>query len=310
MYKWVIIGGGIHGCTIAVYLVKSGKVKPDELLIVDRYEEPLHKWSTITSKIGMDFLRSPIVHHIDLDPFSLQNYIKSTSGVNGFLGRYKRPRLDLFNEHCLALLDSISIDKVWYQVEVNDIRSFNGKWRIYTEQDHLIETNNVILALGVNEQPAFPEWTLPLRDRNPDKVKHIFEENTDVTAEVGDVCIIGGGLSAAHLAVKLSTASKRKVTLVKRHPFRVHDFDSDPGWLGPKCLTKYNKVTDLSERRLLITKARNKGSMPQNMLFKLKRCQASQHLEVIDDQVITASYKNDKLQLSFEENDMKEFSMI
>ncbi|WP_208588678.1 FAD/NAD(P)-binding protein [Gracilibacillus suaedae] len=310
MYKWIIIGGGIHGCTIAIHLLKSGKVEPNELLIVDRYEKPLHKWSMITSKIGMDFLRSPSVHHIDQDPFSLQNYAKDMSEVNAFLGRYKRPRLDLFNEHCFELLDSLAIDKMWYQAEVEDIRSLKGKWRIYTRQADFLETHNVVLALGVNEQPAFPEWALPLREKVPDKVKHIFEEEADVKEEVGNVCLIGGGISAAHLAVKLCEWTKGKVTIVKRHPFRVHDFDSDPGWLGPKRLTKYNKVTDFSKRRLIINKARNRGSVPRNMFLKLKKCQTDHRLEVIDDEVKTASYVDGRIRLSFNQNNAREFSSI
>ncbi|WP_194842133.1 FAD/NAD(P)-binding protein [Gracilibacillus salitolerans] len=310
MYKWIIIGGGIHGCTIAVHLLKSGKVEPNELLIVDRYEKPLHKWSMITSKIGMDFLRSPSVHHIDQDPFSLQNYAKDMGGINSFLGRYKRPRLDFFNDHCYELLDSISIQNMWYQAEVHDIRSFNGNWRIYTNQHNFFETNYVVLALGVNEQPAFPDWALPLREKEPDKVKHIFEEEAEVKQEVGDVCIIGGGISAAHLATKLCAITNGKVTLVKRHPFRIHDFDSDPGWLGPKRLAKYNKVSNFTKRRSIINKARLRGSIPRNMFLKLKKCQADHRLEVIDDEVKTASYYDGEIRLSFAKYDSRKFSCI
>ncbi|MEC5423879.1 FAD/NAD(P)-binding protein [Virgibacillus sp. C22-A2] len=310
MYKWIIVGGGIHGCTIAVHLLKSGKVDPSELLIIDRYEKPLHKWSMITSKIGMDFLRSPSVHHIDQYPFSLQDYANKKDGGTTFLGRYKRPQLDFFNEHCHELLNSLSIQDVWHQGEVRDITSFHGGWRVNANQNDFFETKYVVLALGVNEQPAFPDWALSVRKKAPNKLKHIFEEQTEVDRKDGNICIIGGGISAAHLAVKLCAITKDQVTLVKRHPYRVHDFDSDPGWLGPKFLSKYNKVLNFNKRRSIINQARNRGSIPRNMFLKLRKCQANNQLVVIDDEVRTASYCRGKIHLSFEKIDSQKFSCI
>lgn len=71
LFEWVIIGGGVHGCTIANYLIKSGKTKIDELLIIDPHKEPMEKWKKFTSRIGKEYLCSPSVHHIDVNAFSL-----------------------------------------------------------------------------------------------------------------------------------------------------------------------------------------------------------------------------------------------
>ncbi|RCW74977.1 FAD/NAD(P)-binding protein [Saliterribacillus persicus] len=310
MYKWIIVGGGIHGCTVAVHLLKSGKAKLDELLIIDRYKNPLHKWSMITNRIGMDYLRSPSVHHIDKRPFSLQDFANKHGEGSVFLGIYKRPLLDLFNHHCQTLLNSLSIEKVWHQAEVTDIHSTNSGWQISTNHNVLLESKYVVLALGVNEQPALPEWAASLRNKAPDKIRHIFEEQLGEVKEEGNICIIGGGISAAHLATKLCATSNKQVTLIKRHPFRVHDFDSDPGWLGPKFLVKYHKETDYHKRRLIINQARNRGSVPRKTFLKLRKCQAQNQLEVIDDEIQTASYSEDRFHLSFEKSDSKDFSFI
>lgn len=261
MYEWVIVGGGIHGCTIAVYLLKSGKVDPSDLLIIDRYDQPLHKWSMITNKIGMDYLRSPSVHHMDQPPFSLQNFLNEKEESNASLGRYKRPRLDLFNEHCENLFDSLAIKDVWYQADVNDIQFVNENWRVYTNQSEFVDTKRVVLALGVNEQPNYPAWAESIRENAPERIHHIFEERSEIPFDNDRSCVVGGGISAAHMAVKLCEETKQKVTLFKRHPFRIHDFDSDPGWLGPKFLTAYYKVDDLVRRRSIITSARNRGRL-------------------------------------------------
>ncbi|MBU9713645.1 FAD-dependent oxidoreductase [Evansella tamaricis] len=67
MIDWVIIGGGVHGCTIATFLIKSGKTTTEKLKIIDPNPEPMYKWKKNTERIGMKFLRSPSVHHLDTD---------------------------------------------------------------------------------------------------------------------------------------------------------------------------------------------------------------------------------------------------
>ena len=76
MLEWIIIGGGIQGITMAAFLLKSGKTTVDQLAIVDRNEEPLARWKQCTEVISMPYLRSPSVHHLDVNPFSLQKYVE------------------------------------------------------------------------------------------------------------------------------------------------------------------------------------------------------------------------------------------
>lgn len=35
MFKWIIVGGGIQGTTLATFLLKTGKVTINELAIID-----------------------------------------------------------------------------------------------------------------------------------------------------------------------------------------------------------------------------------------------------------------------------------
>ena len=102
MYKWVIVGGGVQGITMATFLLKQKKITISELAIVDPHSEPLEKWKRYTSSILMPYLRSPVVHHIDVETFSLQAFVKrKTYDWNtAFYGRFKRPSLQVFNEHC------------------------------------------------------------------------------------------------------------------------------------------------------------------------------------------------------------------
>ena len=71
---WVIIGGGIHGVHIAARLLGEAEVSPEKLRIVDPAEQLLARWKSHTTTTGMSHLRSPAVHHLDLDPWSLQRF--------------------------------------------------------------------------------------------------------------------------------------------------------------------------------------------------------------------------------------------
>ncbi|MDO7485135.1 hypothetical protein Q5O89_02705 [Peribacillus frigoritolerans] len=115
MLEWIIIGGGIQGMTMAAFLLKSGKTTVDQLAIVDRNEEPLARWKHCTEVISMPYLRSPSVHHLDVNPFSLQKYVEKADWKNNFYGQYKRPSLKSFNEHCIHLADDLSIKQAWVQ---------------------------------------------------------------------------------------------------------------------------------------------------------------------------------------------------
>ena len=59
--------------------------------------------------------------------------------------------------------------------------------------------------------------------------------------------------------------------LVSRHPLRQHQFDSDPGWLGPKFMSSFSQERDYDRRRALITDARHRGSVPPDVQRALCR---------------------------------------
>ncbi|WP_054636514.1 FAD/NAD(P)-binding protein [Thalassobacillus sp. C254] len=310
MYKWIIIGGGIHGCTIATFLLKSGKVKKDELLIIDPYPVPLYKWKTITSKIGMDYLRSPSVHHLDPAPFSLQKYAKDNKVTAPFIGRFKRPSLPLFNAHCEALFAETDLYSCWFRAKVENLAPGKKKWMVHTTNGRL-EAKRVVLAIGMNTQPSYPEWAEELAKSNPHRIHHIFNDDLQSIKEMPpSFGIVGGGISSIHTAVHLCNVHNEKVKLIKRHPFRVHDFDSDPGWLGPKYLTSFRKENDLNIRRKMITQARHRGSMPRNLFMKAKRLYGRGQLEVITDEISGVRAAGSYIDIRLKENPSQKVSSV
>lgn len=286
MYDWLVIGGGIHGCTISTYLIKHGIVRNEKLCIIDPHSEPMARWKRNTERIGMPYLRSPFVHHIDVHPFSLQQFGKISEVHNQFYGVYKRPSLPLFNEHSDQIISDTNIKKSWYKGIVVNVQRGKAGWEITTEKGNVIQSKNMVIAISVNEQLLIPDWAKELASHSPNRVHHIFDDKLmDLKEMKPPIAIIGGGITAAHLAIRMSKEFPGEVTLIKRHPFRIHDFDSDPGWLGLKRQGPYRKVKDYSIRREQIKEARLKGSVPKDVLHKVRRLESEEKLHVVDGEV-------------------------
>lgn len=83
--------------------------------------------------------------------------------------------------------------------------------------------------------------------------------------------VVGGGLTAAHLAVGAADAGAT-VHMVSRRPLRTQTFDADPGWLGPRYLTGFEAEPDWDRRREMIRRARNGGSIPRDMIERVRGC--------------------------------------
>ena len=65
--------------------------------------------------------------------------------------------------------------------------------------------------------------------------------------------VAGGGISAGQVSLRLAQEGHH-VHLVSRHDLRQHQFDSDPGWLGPKFMAGFTREDDLEKRRAIISK--------------------------------------------------------
>jgi thioredoxin reductase len=285
VYEWIVVGGGIQGCTFAANLLKENKVTTDQIRIIDPHETPLFRWRENTERIGMEFLRSPFVHHLDIEPFSQIKYAGNQHRKkNDFYGFYKRPSLNLFNEHSEQLCQELCLEACWHKGCVNGIERENGLWVVSTVTGENLTTKKIVLAISINEQIIVPDWADSFEDPG-NQLIHIFDQTADFSRLAPPIAVIGGGITAAHLVIKLTALYPGKVHLIKRHPFRICDFDSDPGWLGPKNQKSFSMIKDYSERREVIKKARNRGSLTKELFLKLKKLEKDQLIQVTDGDV-------------------------
>ncbi|MEM7583972.1 MAG: FAD/NAD(P)-binding protein [Acidobacteriota bacterium] len=297
---WLIIGGGIHGVHIAARLLGDADVAPDRLRIVDPGDQLLERWRTCAATTGMSHLRSPSAHHLDVDPWSLDRFARGRSHKRkrGLLARpFKRPALTLFNEHCDKVVQAFGLKDLHIQDRAKRCSVDCDGAVVQLSSGREIAAQNLVLAIGSGEQPSWPDWA----PRSHARVHHIFEPGFDGWPPANEplsetVGVIGGGISAGQVALRLM-AEGHRVHLVSRHPLRQHQFDSDPGWLGPFRMAGFSREPDFDRRRSLIAEARHRGSVPPDVRRSLSQAIEQGHLHWHQDKVESLEARGDGLVL-------------
>ncbi len=266
---WLIVGGGIHGVHIAGRLLKDGHIPPSRLRIVDPGERLLQRWRKCTEITGMKFLRSPAVHHLDLDPWALKRFAgKSKKRKRGlFAPPYDRPSLKLFNDHCDSVIKDCGLNALHMRARVVNFTINCSGVTVELSDGQNVRAHHVVLAMGSSEQPEWPDWA----PKGENCIQHVFEPGFDAWPSSQEkLIVVGGGVSAGQVALRL-VKEGHGVHLVSRHGLRQHQFDSDPGWLGPKFMTIFDREQNPDRRRALITQGRNRGSVPPRVYRGLRR---------------------------------------
>lgn len=295
MLDWLIIGGGIHGTHLSLALTKRYGVSADRLRVLDPYDKPLMMWDMATANVGMTYLRSPLVHHLHYDQGSLGLFarIHEHAPHTRFIPPYSRPTLALFRHHSQYLIERYRLEKLRLSGRAEKLARLPDGWHVETDAGALT-AKNLILAIGLSEQPFWPEWASQLwAEKAP--VAHIFTPGFDRTLlpPYPHVTIVGGGITAVQTALALADTTNSRITLIMRHQLRQHDFDSDPGWMNAIYLRDYAKITDFDERRRVISAVRNRGSIPPDVAASLRHAVEQGAIELIRDEAITDAHKNE-----------------
>ena len=308
---WLIIGGGIHGVHLTARLVGDAGIDAARLRILDPGARLLDRWRTFTAATGMSHLRSPGVHHLDLEPFSLIRFAGKRRGLPpGLLrGYYDRPSLDFFNVHCDHVIERFGLADIHLRDQAERLEPRDDGVQVTTCDGTSIEAGRVVLAIGAGGQPEWPPWA----PREEPRIRHIFDGGASRPnpEQGGDerILVLGGGISAAQLALRLA-AEGRAVDLVTRHPLRVHQFDSDPGWLGPKLMPIFRRERNLDGRRRLIQEARHRGSVTPDVRHALRVAAASGRLEIREGAVSSLHVENGGLHLELASGEVIEGSHL
>jgi hypothetical protein len=271
MLDYLIIGGGIHGTHLSLYLTQRKGVPQDRLRVLDPYEAPLARWDATVANVGMDYLRSSHAHNLHYDPFSLVTFARTQQGerLARFTDPFGRPSVELFRAHNQHLIRRHQLDSLRIVGRAHGLARYDDGWRVETSSGSL-EARRVILAISLTEQPYWPDWTRELRLAGA-PVYHIFDPafKRESIADWTHATVIGGGITAAQTAMAM--AAQAPVTLLTRHPLRVHAFDSDPCWVTALCLRAFHAEPDYTRRRAMIQSARYRGSVPTDVARSLQQ---------------------------------------
>ncbi|MEC8424191.1 MAG: hypothetical protein VX000_10460, partial [Myxococcota bacterium] len=179
------------------------------------------------------------------------------------------PSLDLFDRHSRSVVARYGLDELHIRGRVEHIALGPRGVDLRLDDGRPLRSARVVLAIGNSEHPCWPAAATRLRVEGGD-VRHVFSDGPRIEPEAlpAEVAILGGGISAAQLAVRLAD-SGRAVTVLARHAPREKEFDSDPGWLGKKYMSVFAATRDHDARRALIQAARHRGSMPPDVRHAL-----------------------------------------
>lgn len=284
-----IIGGGIHGVSLAIRLLRDmPAAAAKSLAVVDRHPQPLTQWRCKTERQGMKFLRSPAVHHVTPDALGIVEYAERHNRTDELAPPYSQPSTQLFWDFCNDVLAASGLqipptrNSVYYQFDVAKLRWDKGAGKF---PFRLISTNNegfrsscVVLAIGADDcayvPPEFVQW----QHRYPDQILHASEFTVDCEdGNVGTrsprpckrkIVIVGGGLTAGTFARSLSERG-HNVTLIARKRLKTEQFDFPPVWLGPKALAEFASETDFQRRYETIQQNRGEGSITPDIMEAL-----------------------------------------
>jgi hypothetical protein len=265
-----IIGGGIHGISIAMRLIRDRPQAAKHLVVLDRHPQPLTAWCRKTEGQGMTVLRSPAVHHIDTEPLGIVEYARSADRLNELAPPYAQPSTALFLDFCRHEIEQHGIEQVYYPFDVATLRWDKGSgrfpFRIISQRNEGFRARCVILATGSEDFPYIPTEFVAWQRRFPKRVLHSCNFNLQALAqaEIGcshtKIVIVGGGLTAGTLAKNLVELGKQ-VVLLTRKPLKIQQFDFEPLWVGPKALGEFRRESDWEKRYEIIQQVRGEGSM-------------------------------------------------
>lgn len=301
MLQWLIIGGGIHGTYMANLLINQAGVAPDDLRVLDPHDRLLAVWRRNTANCGMQYLRSPATHHIDLPVLSLYRFAKTHAdrGQAPFIPPYNRPSLKLFERHSRHVIATHRLEDLHIRGRALSLGKSPGGMVAEIGAGR-IAARNVLLAIGMGEQLCRPGWVEALQREGAD-VSHVFEPDfrRRRTPPADRTAIVGGGITAVQTALKLSEETRGEIQVISCHGLKERFYDFDPCWIGPKCLRGYHRL-DYRQRRRVIDGARFPGTLPAEVMAAFQTAVGQSRLGFLRGEIRGAAVAGGRIRLELD----------
>jgi hypothetical protein len=269
MLDWIIVGGGIHGTYLSNHLLKSGRTANENLMVIDPHDQPLA--------------------FLDIGAGALIRYAKTRAqGKSEFYSRFRRPSLALFNSHCSHVVVTEKLEEVRLKARATSVKMTAGHYVVDTTAG-AFAAKNIVLSLG-HDCISTPLWASELLETNA-PIAHIFSSQFQrvCARDWTKAVVIGGGISAAQLALSLAKKRPGSVSLLHARNLKTSQFDADPCWLDKRCLKLLTRENDFARRRRIVDHARNWGTFPEDVRRHLDSVLQDGSLQCIENSVLSAA---------------------
>ncbi len=277
------------------YMSKNSN-KKKSVCVVDPHPKWLQGWSTNFDRLGIEFLRSPVMAHPDhfdinaLLAYAIANgreheLIESGCYDNKSLlslgqtqvGLWKLPSTKLFQDFCVDLAKRLRHDyiqstvKSLTRVEQNGDDD-NDAFIVTLADGSKIKANAVVLSLGTIGDPITPKQLEPV----PKPQMFAWQQmQKNLNHSHKRVLVVGGGLTAVQ-AAQYALRQGKDVTLCSRRPLVERHFDINIDWFDRrytnKLISEFYHEED--EKKLsMLQQARGGGSVPPIYMADLRKWQ-------------------------------------
>jgi len=291
-----IVGAGPQALTLATHLLQKRGSFRNRFIVLDPSGTWLARWRHQFAAQDIPHLRSPAVHHPDPDPYALRRFAEGRAAE--LFPPYDLPGTRLFEDFCgdvvrqWELADRVYPGKVRQVLPIRE--SGRPRFQVILSDGSCTVVRRVALATGA-AVPNLPRWAEEMATPHPpNRLCHSQQVDLrgfDGTGE--QILIVGGGLTAAHLAVGAMRRGA-KVTLAVRRQLREKLFDADPGWLGPKYLKDFEAEDCWLTRLEMIRQARGGGSVTPAMMLQLRRAVNRGELKILENTEVRAAVWEDR----------------
>ncbi len=259
-----VLGAGPHGLAAILHLKRADPALAAETVVIDPSGRWMSAWDSQFARLGIDVLRSPSVHHPAPEVDALSCFVAQHGLARSGLP-YDQPMAAAFRAFTQHLVETAELaeplaarpNRVTAEVD-------GGGVRIETDGSPMVADRLVVAANP--HRRSIPPWVWRLCGPAVAELAHAGDvdlgSRPDLTGQ--RITVVGGGLTAAHLAVGAADRGA-SVDLVARRPLQVRSFDTDPGWLGPKYLRGFQDCPDPRRRFELARAARGGGTIPEWM---------------------------------------------
>jgi len=283
-----IIGRGVAGLACAIAMVDTGRVSPAEVVTVDPVDGWLSQWDERLERLGVTHLRSSTFQHPDTDARALERYLTTHPSPDvesdGFL---RHPSPAVFSGFCRHLIDTKLAGAVRHRGRVAAIRQEGNGLVVVTGDGTAWWSKHVVLATNPRARQV-PMWAMKALAHAAHTVVHTDDlRPREHLHDDRPIVVVGGGNTAAGLAVDAATHAAR-VVLVARRPLRGQRFDVTPGWMSATVYGAFDRVQDPLTRLRLADAAASGGTVPPPLLRRLRHLQAAGGIDVRDGVRITA----------------------